>query len=74
MAILSNDKGAIRFLKALGVECKGVRKAVITLEVDKPVMVEIERYAEPHQFEDDGELVRFIGKYTLTEIEPPSDE
>lgn len=63
----SSNADGIAILNMLGVPSERVRKAVITIDVDCAVVVEVEMYAaEPS---DDGELAVVLKNYKLLPVD-----
>lgn len=71
MAICS-DELCTNLLEILGVPSKNVRKAVITMEVDCLVVVDVEVYAG--KLNDDGQLDVLMQSYELVLKEPVGKE
>ena len=65
---VSSDEIGVELLAALGIDAKGVRKAVITIETGKAALVDLERFADRPE---GGQLAIFKARYHLHALPEP---
>lgn len=72
MGRIANHLDGAALLNAIGVDTRYVRKAIITIELNAPVIVTTERYGEFKQGDEALEVIR--DRYEVTLKETTEDE
>lgn len=59
---------ALRLCQALGIDCKYAKAVTIRMDMDHPIVVEVEQYLVPHEIE--GAVLKTISEtFTLVKKE-----